>query len=119
MAVAPVLVVSFVFDPPTISLVGQLQENTVAKLNELIPNLTSISAQGRRKPPTFEPKEEPIKHWTVQLRNLVTDEVSRLAIMVAVLDALENEGGWSMRDTHGITHDDEEEYTMFFTKKNI
>lgn len=119
MAVAPVLVVSFVFDPPQIAVVGQLQESTIAKLNDILPNLASINCHGRRKVEQFQVSESPLKHWTVQFRTLVTEEPARIAIMLAVLDALDNEGGWTMRDSTGITHDDEEEYHMFFTKKNI
>lgn len=118
MAVAPALIVSMVFDPPRISIVGPVQESTIMKLNELLPNLTTISSAGRRAPPSFKRVEAQIPTWDVELRNLLSDEVSKLAIMVAVLDCLEDEGGWSMRDTHALTHDYDEAYKFFFTKKS-
>lgn len=115
---APALVVSFVFNPPRVSIVGPAQESTIAKLNILLPTLTSNSSQGRRKPETFQQFDAPCRHWVVEYRHLLCDEVSRMSFMLAVLDTLEDEGGWGMHDTHAITHDIEDEFTFFFTRKS-
>ncbi len=48
---------------------------------------------------------------------LVADELAQLSMMLAVLDCLEDEGGWGMRDTHSITSDYTDNYTFMFTKK--
>lgn len=118
MAVAPVLVVSVTFNPPDISIVGPIQESTVTKLNAVLPNLTSISCKGRRDPPQLEFKETPVPHWQVELRGLLSDELSKLSILLSLLDCLEDEGGWGMRDCHALTFEDCEAHKMFFTKKN-
>lgn len=118
MAVAPALVVSIAFEPPQISIVGPIQESTIHKLNELLPHLATNSCQGRRAPPAFVQGALPIPHWSIELRNQLADETAKLSMMVAILDCLEDEGGWSMRDTHSLTYDYDEGYQFFFTKKS-
>lgn len=118
MAVAPAVIVAFVFNPPQISITGPVQDSTIAKLNLLLPTLTSNSCQGRRKPESFQLTEAPVRQWTVEYRALVCDDIAELSVMLAVLDALEDEGGWSMRDTHAANHDVQSEYMFFFTRKS-
>ena len=117
MAVAPALVVNLSFNPPVVSLSGPVAESTVAKLGEQLPRLTTNSVRGRRSPPTFQFKTEPHPHWVLEMPTLFSDELSQMAIFVAVLDVLEDEGGWSMRDCHAVNSDYVDNHTLLFTKK--
>jgi hypothetical protein len=117
MAVAPVLVVNFSFNPPVVSIAGPILESTIGKLSDHLPHLSTISARGRKPPPSFEFRESPQPHWYLEMPTLLADELSQLSIMLAVLDCLEDEGGWGMHDTHATTGDYIDHYTFFFTKK--
>ena len=117
MAVAPALVAVFTFNPPVVSVSGPIAESTVAKLGEQLPRLTTNSVRGRKTPPTFQHVAEPHPHWVLEMPTLVSDELSQMTMMLALLDCLEDEGGWSMRDTHAITGDYVDSYTFMFTKK--
>lgn len=118
MAVPPVLVVSMTFDPPAITIVGSIQDATIAKLNDFLPHLTHNSTQGRRPPGKFERLVEPIPHWAVELRGAISNDQCRMAIMLAMLDCLEEEGGWSLHDTCGCNTEFEENHKFFFVKKS-
>lgn len=118
MAVAPALVVNFSFNPPVVSIVGPILESTVGKLSDHIPQLSTVSPHGRKQTPEFEFREGPgAPHWVLEMPTLFANEVSQLSIMLAVLDCLEDEGGWGMHDTHACTGDYVDNYTFFFTKK--
>lgn len=117
MAVAPALVVTFTFNPPVVNITGPIAESSVAKLSEQLPRLTTNNVRGRRSPPKFEFSPEPAPHWTLEMPTLVSDELSQLSIILAVLDCLEDEGGWSMRDTHANSQDYQDSFTFLFTKK--
>jgi hypothetical protein len=117
MAVAPALVANFSFNPPVVSLSGPIAESTVAKLSEQLPRLTTNSVRGRKAPPTFRFLTAPHPHWLLEMPSLVADDISQMTMMLAVLDCLEDEGGWSMRDCHAITADYVDNYTFMFTKK--
>jgi len=122
MAVAPCLIVNVSFNPPVISIVGPVKESTLAKLNDILPRLTTNSVRGRRKPPTFGPSTEyvnvnPPNVAVMDMGSLFADEVAQLSIIVAVLDCLEDEGGWTMTDTHAASYDYTDHYSLFFTKR--
>ena len=116
MAVAPALVVNFSFNPPVISIAGPVLESTVAKLSDQLPKLTTNSVRGRRDPPTFAHVATPQPHWLMELPSLFSDELSQLTMILAVLDCLEDEGGWGMRDTLASSADYIDNYTFFFQK---
>jgi hypothetical protein len=118
MAVAPALVVNFSFNPPVVSLSGPVLESTVAKLSEQLPRLTTNSVKGRKAPPTFRHVTQPHPHWLLEMEALIADELSQLSIINAVLDCLEDEGGWGMHDTLAYTTDYVDHFTFFFTKKS-
>jgi hypothetical protein len=118
MAVPPVLVVNMTFDPPTVKILGQVHDATIAKLNDFLPHLTLNSTQGRRAPPKFERLTDPTPHWAIELRGAISNDPSRMAFMLAVLDCLDEEGGWSMHDTHGSNTEFEESHSFFFVKKS-
>ena len=120
MAVPPALVVTLTFDPPKIAVVGPIRQTTITKLNATLPFLTRNVGSVRRDPPVFvTDSKRALNNWTLELKSQVTDEPSRIAFMLAVLECLEDEGGWKMRDTHAITDDFTETYTMFFTNKTM
>ena len=118
MAVPPVLVVTMTFDPPVIQLVGPVPEATIAKLNDYLPHLTLNSALGRKSLPKFVRATEPVPHWVMELLGLISDDPSKMAMMLAVLDGLEEEGGWSMHDAHSSNNEFEEVHKFFFVKKS-
>ncbi len=117
MAVAPVLVVSLTFNPPTVSFIGPVHEHTVLRLGEILPGLCTISAQGRKPQPRFHFVDGPVPYWTVEYKNLICDELAILRFQCAVLDTLELEGHWRMKDTQAIKTVDCEAYKFFFVKK--
>lgn len=112
------MVVNFSFNPPVISIAGPIKESTIAKLNDLLPHLTSNSVRGRRAPPSFVVNEAPTKHYILDMPTLVANEESQMAIMLAVLDCIEDEGCWTMRDCHATLYDYIEHHTLFFTMKS-
>lgn len=118
MAVPAVLVVSMTFEPPTISILGPIQESTIAKLGDQLPNLCTNSYGGRRPNPTFVRMESPTPHWTISMRGLVAEIPAKMAISLAILDALEEEGGWGFHGTHALTTDFEETHKLFFMRKS-
>lgn len=118
MAVPPVLVVSMTFEPPTITILGPILETTVTKLSHQLPLLCTLSCGGRRKLPVFEKVDTPIRHWRLVLNGMIAEIPSKMGLMLALLDALEEEGDWGFHDTHAVTTDFEEAYQFFFTKKS-
>jgi hypothetical protein len=119
MAVPPGLVVNFSFNPPVISIAGPVQESTIAKLNELLPRLATNSVRGRRSPPRFTAQTEPAPHVLLDMGTLVADETAQMLMMLSLLDCLEDEGGWGMRDSHAAAYDYQNHYTFMFTKKSL
>ena len=120
MAVPPALVVTLTFDPPKVTIVGPIRQTTIAKLNATLPFLTRNVGSIRRDPPVFTTDQRrALNNWTLELKTQVTDEPSRIAFTLALLESLEEEGGWKMRDTHAGTDDFTETYTMFFTNKTM
>lgn len=117
MAVPPVLIVSMTFEPPAISILGPIQETTIKKLNDQLPNLCTL-AVGRRRSYDFVRKESPFPHWYVELKGMIAEIPSKMALMLAILDALEEEGGWGFHDTHAVMTDFEEAHKFFFTRKS-
>lgn len=118
MAVPPALIVSMTFNPPDVSIVGPIAESTILKLNELLPQLSSLSPLGRKVTPLFEFHEKPLPHWTLYMKHLVFDEKCQMAAMLTILDCIEHEGCWSMRNSHANAFSDMDTYKFFFTKKS-
>lgn len=118
MAVPPALVVNFSFNPPLVSIAGPVKESTISKLSELLPQLSTNSCHGRRSPPVFVPHDIPVRHYILDMASLMSNEPSKMAMMLAVLDCLEDEGCWTMRDCHATLYDYVEHHTFFFTMKS-
>ena len=120
----PNLIVNFKFNPPTIQIVGPIKEATVEKLNTVFPRMTS-TANGTKSPtPKFVHESTP-PHWHVKLVGQFCDQLGQSMICLALLDALEEEGGWVLKDTNAITMMDtdaiqqssHEVLKFFFVKK--
>eukprot|EP00758_Cryptobia_borreli_P001456 Tbor_TRINITY_DN2258_c0_g1::TRINITY_DN2258_c0_g1_i1::g.2802::m.2802 len=118
MAVPPVLVVTFVFDPPKVIIVGPIANDTIHKLEEMLPLLSHNTGSLRRPPSTFVCDNTLVlRNWSIELIGHVTDEVSRIMIFLAVLECLEEEEGWLMRDTMAANDGFDVIHTMIFTSR--
>eukprot|EP01065_Artemidia_motanka_P042061 TRINITY_DN5570_c0_g1_i1.p1 TRINITY_DN5570_c0_g1~~TRINITY_DN5570_c0_g1_i1.p1 ORF type:complete len:125 (+),score=44.82 TRINITY_DN5570_c0_g1_i1:69-443(+) len=120
----PNLVVNFHFNPPTIRLIGPIKETTVEKLNQVFPRMTSTAGIGRKAPPRFQLQSSP-PHWYLELQGHFCDQLGQSMLYLALLDALEEEGGWILKDCNAITMEDTdvmqqshyESAKFFFVKK--
>jgi len=101
----PNLIVNMFFNPPTIRIIGPIKESTVEKLNTVFPRMTSTQSGTRTAGPRFVHEQNPA-HWTVKLGGQYCDQLGQSMIFLALLDALEEEGGWVLKDTNAITMPD-------------
>eukprot|EP00659_Diplonema_papillatum_P004804 gene4804-7410_t len=101
----PNLIVNFLFNPPTIRIVGPIKETTVEKLNQTFPRTTSTAQGTKTAPPKFVHEATP-PHWFVKLTGQYCDQLGQSMLCLALLDALEEEGGWVLKDTNAITMED-------------
>eukprot|EP01062_Namystynia_karyoxenos_P035223 TRINITY_DN25828_c0_g1_i1.p2 TRINITY_DN25828_c0_g1~~TRINITY_DN25828_c0_g1_i1.p2 ORF type:complete len:125 (+),score=37.27 TRINITY_DN25828_c0_g1_i1:95-469(+) len=101
----PNLVVNFYFNPPTIRIMGPIKEATIEKLNEVFPRLTSTVHAHRRGPPVFEKMASP-PHWAITLKGHFCDQLGQSMLFLGLLDALEEEGGWILKDCNAVTMED-------------
>merc|ERR1719487_518533 len=95
----------FNFNPPTIRIIGPIKETTVEKLNNVFPKMTSTATGTKKAPPKFVHEAQP-PHWYVQLVGQYCDQMGQSLLCLALLDALEEEGGWVLKDTNAITMED-------------
>jgi hypothetical protein len=118
MAVPAVLVVSMTFEPPVIDILGPIQETTITKLNDQLPLVCTNSSRGRKRPEGFVRRDAPHPHWHMELRGMIAEIPAKMAMILAILDALEEEGGWGFHDGHSVTMDFEEAHKFFFMRKS-
>lgn len=117
------LVINMSFNPPTIDVLGPIKESTVDRLNEVIPTSTTSTRSIRNEPPKFEYLANP-DHWHIKLDGQFcdTDGVSRMIVLL--LDALEEEGDWTLvssqtsnqRNNTAMQQEFVENYKLFFIK---
>eukprot|EP01063_Lacrimia_lanifica_P005782 TRINITY_DN1349_c0_g1_i1.p2 TRINITY_DN1349_c0_g1~~TRINITY_DN1349_c0_g1_i1.p2 ORF type:complete len:125 (+),score=57.02 TRINITY_DN1349_c0_g1_i1:79-453(+) len=120
----PNLIVNFFFNPPCIRIIGPIKEGTIEKLNNLFPRMTSTASGTKTAPPKFVHEITPA-HWHVKLTGQYCDQLGQSMLFLALLDALEEEGGWVLKDTNAITMVDtdaiqqahHEVLKFFFVKK--
>eukprot|EP00667_Euglena_gracilis_P026436 EG_transcript_31845 len=99
----PNLCVATRFNPPVICLMGAtLREETVRRIEALVPKMTSTSYSPKQEPPKFEYIANP-PHWRLELTNQHSDHTSRSFIMLSIIESLEAED-WKLKAAHGITH---------------
>jgi hypothetical protein len=120
---ANTLIVNFHFNPPTIKIVGPIKESTIEKLNAVLPTVTTSRRGDRAGQPKFTFKPHPT-HWTVTLDGQFCDQVGESRTMLAILDALEEEGTWKLAtsmattlpDTESLQQDFYNAYNFFFKR---
>ena len=117
MALKPVLIVNAHFNPPTFSILGPIKETTLTHLQQTLPTSTTTSRGVKKELPTFKHVSSP-DHWTIRLDGMFCDQLGMSQLFLRLLECLEDEGGWVLKDTTGITLDDDSEgYKFFFLKK--
>ncbi|RNF16330.1 hypothetical protein TcG_06473 [Trypanosoma cruzi] len=89
------LVINLLFNSPEIRIMGPVKEQTIDKLNEVIPNATSTARSTRVAPSRFQYISNP-NHWYMKLDGQFCDEDGISYLMVLLLDALEEEGLWKL-----------------------
>eukprot|EP00758_Cryptobia_borreli_P005062 Tbor_TRINITY_DN4719_c0_g1::TRINITY_DN4719_c0_g1_i1::g.16916::m.16916 len=113
MSGSNILIVNFHFNYPIIRIIGPIREQTIEKLNEILPHRTTSLRSNRSGNPKFEFVQNPA-HWVVRLDNQFCDQVGMSSLFLAVLDALEEEGGWKLATTQGVTMADSESLQQDF-----
>jgi hypothetical protein len=117
------LIVNFSFNPPEIVIIGGIRENTIEKLNTVLPAATTSTRSARAGAPKFV-FDTNRNFWKVTLDGQFCDQVGESALFLSVLDALEEEGGWKLVSTQGITLENHtaiqqefyEAYKFFFSR---
>jgi hypothetical protein len=107
------LVVNFTFNPPQVKVIGPVRETTIEKLNSVLPRTTTSLRSSRAGNPKFEYQQNP-PHWKVTLDGQFCDQVGESALFLALLDALEEEGGWKLVTTQAITQPDQDSHQQDF-----
>jgi len=106
------------FNPPVLTLVGAtLREETVHKLEQRLPTVTSTAASTRKDPPKFMFIKEPA-HWRIEVTQQFCDHLARSRIYHELIETLEGED-WKLRATNCITVPDSgKDVSKFFFTRN-
>ncbi|ORC90517.1 uncharacterized protein TM35_000083150 [Trypanosoma theileri] len=118
------LIVNITFNSPEIRILGPIKEQTIDKLNEVLPNATTSSRSTRFAPPKFQYLSNP-NHWYIKLDRQFCDDEGISHLMVLLLDALEEEGVWklvsatSLRQPIGTGSKDYTESHVLFLNKLV
>ena len=99
------LIVNINFNTPHIKIIGPIRETTIEKLNAVLPTATTSQRSMRAGAPKFNFEPQP-PHWNAKLDGQFCDQIGESSLFIAVLDALEEEGGWKLSTTQAITMDD-------------
>eukprot|EP00760_Papus_ankaliazontas_P009306 PhM_4_TR14009/c0_g1_i1/m.61703 len=118
MALKPVLIVNVHFNPPTFTIIGPIKETTLQHLQDVLPTSTTTMRGQKKTPPAFAHVAQPA-HWSLRLDGQFCDQLGMSQLFLRMLECLEEEGGWVLKDTTGNTLDDDSEaYKFFFLKKS-
>ena len=111
------LIVNITVNPPFMTIIGPIKETTVQKLNSVLPTVCTTVATAKTKF-AFVRKDNP-PHWAGELRtSFANTEVGQSKMFLAILDALEEEGGWKLKGSNATTHDvDKVTYKFFFVRR--
>eukprot|EP00667_Euglena_gracilis_P030083 EG_transcript_40935 len=117
MAAPANLVVNITFNPPEIRIVGPIKDTTISKLEQILPQLCT-TAPGQRSVFQFVRCENP-SHWEGRLpTQYCNEDMGQSQIMLAVLDALEEDADWRLKASNGLNHDDcKSTYKFFFVQR--
>ncbi|KAG5469335.1 hypothetical protein LSCM1_02550 [Leishmania martiniquensis] len=118
-----ILIVNMSFNCPEVQILGPVQEGTIERLNKVLPSSTTSTRSIRGSLPKFEYLSNP-DHWRIKLDGQFCDTEGASRLMVLLLDALEEEGGWTLtssqsvssRDAGPLQQDFVENYKFFFSK---
>ena len=109
----PNLVVSVTFNPPRIRCVGAtLREETIKKLEMILPKVTTTAATQNKEPPKFTFVKEP-PHWAMEIGQQFCDHLGRSLIYMAIIETLEAED-WQLRASNSMVHYDNGQDTNKF-----
>ena len=110
----PNLIVNVTFNPPVVKLMGTtLREETVHKLETILPQVTTTAVSRQRDLPKFQLLSNPT-HWTIDLGQHYCDQLGRSLIFLAIIEALEAED-WNLKGSNTVTHPDNgKDTTKFF-----
>ena len=111
------LIVNITVNPPAICIIGPIKETTVAKLNEVMP-LACTTTPGTKATFVFEKKNEPPHYYGSLTGSYANEDVGQTQLFLAVLDCLEEEGGWKLKASNATNHDvTKTTYKFFFMRK--
>ena len=110
------LIVNFTFNPPFITIVGPVKENTIQKLNAVLPTVCTTTCTAKTKF-AFQRQDNP-PHWYGELKtSFANEEIGQTALVLSLLDSLEEEGGWKLKGSNATNHDvDKVTYKYFFVR---
>jgi hypothetical protein len=110
----PNLVVNVTFNPPVVKMMGTtLREETVHKLEQVLPQATTTSLTHQRSPPKFQLLNNPT-HWHMDLGQHYCDQLGRSIIFLCLIENLEAED-WVLKGTNTVIHPDNgKDTTKFF-----
>eukprot|EP01063_Lacrimia_lanifica_P004740 TRINITY_DN126_c0_g1_i1.p1 TRINITY_DN126_c0_g1~~TRINITY_DN126_c0_g1_i1.p1 ORF type:complete len:137 (+),score=67.22 TRINITY_DN126_c0_g1_i1:63-413(+) len=110
----PHLVVNCTFNPPVIKMMGStLREETVHKLDQRLPIVTTTSVSPKKELPKFSYVQNP-PHWHNDLGQHFCDQLGRSMIFLTMIECLEGED-WKLKGTNTVTHPDNgKDTTKFF-----
>ncbi|KAG8346395.1 hypothetical protein TRVL_02785 [Trypanosoma vivax] len=89
------LIINLTFNCPEIRILGPIKEQTIDKLNEVVPNATTTSRSNRAALPRFEYLSNP-NHWYIKLDRQYCDEDGKSMLVLLLLDALAEDGAWRL-----------------------
>ncbi len=110
------LIVNMTFNPPLITIIGAIKDTTIQKLNTVLPTACTSTFTGKTKF-AFEHYDSP-PHWAGVLpASYANEEVGQSQLVLSLLDALEEEGGWKLKGSNATNHDvDKVTYKFFFIR---
>jgi hypothetical protein len=101
----PNLVVTVTFNPPVIKLIGaNLREETIKKLENFLPKVTTTAHTQSKEPPKFTFVKDPA-HWHMEVSQQFCDHTGRALVYMAIIETLEAED-WTLRASNSMVHYD-------------
>eukprot|EP01064_Diplonema_japonicum_P012538 TRINITY_DN19977_c0_g1_i1.p1 TRINITY_DN19977_c0_g1~~TRINITY_DN19977_c0_g1_i1.p1 ORF type:complete len:1271 (+),score=296.78 TRINITY_DN19977_c0_g1_i1:52-3813(+) len=97
--------VNITFNPPTLKVVGKMEQRSIDGLSKKLVAVCPSIAQGRKgkRVPSLMFKPEPEPHWTVTYPYAFCDQTMQSMLFLALLDTLHATGGWQVRETSSCT----------------
>eukprot|EP00992_Anisonema_acinus_P000383 TRINITY_DN10135_c0_g1_i1.p1 TRINITY_DN10135_c0_g1~~TRINITY_DN10135_c0_g1_i1.p1 ORF type:complete len:119 (+),score=28.73 TRINITY_DN10135_c0_g1_i1:62-418(+) len=117
MAIPANLICNLTFNPPELVILGPIKDTTIQKLEQILPQVCT-SSPGQKTVVQFQKNESP-PHWFAKLGTMFcNEEMGQSQIMLKLMDCLEDEGGWKLKGSNAINHDETKvTYKFFFVQK--